>query len=218
MQSSKLEDISITRLSDEYANEAFLLACKVFVQSSVLHTAVGADLEEYQHYMRPSYDAMIAGGLSTVAINSQNNSVIACLIACDYNVQSAHPDGMPESAKPINALLNSLDAAYRQCRQIENGQYMLVDMATVHPAAEGRGIYTALRQATHQLGREAGFQRVVGELSSAATQQVCIKHFGHKVRAEIEYDSFRFEGQKPFAMIKQPKSIQLVEGELTDHQ
>jgi len=91
---------------------------------------------------------------------------------------------------------------------------MLVDMAVVSSMARGQGIYRKLRESAHLIGREAGFSRVIGELSSAATQQLCINRLKHKVCAEIVYSTYEYKNQKPFASIKEPKSIVLVEGDL----
>nr|MBX2838286.1 hypothetical protein [Gammaproteobacteria bacterium] len=60
----------------------------------------------------------------------------------------------------------------------------------------------------------AGFRSVVGELSSSATQHLCINKFGHTVQAEIAYESFMYEGENPFSKIKEPPSIILAEGDL----
>jgi len=87
-------------------------------------------------------------------------------------------------------------------------------MAVVSSSYRHRGVYRRLREVVHCVGHNAGFKRVVGELSSAATQRVCVAEFGHTVCAEIHYDAFEFSGRRPFCLIRDPCSIQLVEGEL----
>ena len=92
---------------------------------------------------------------------------------------------------------------------------MLVDLAVVKRQASGLGIYRQLREAAKQMAKIAGFKYVAGELSSPVTQHVCVNRMGHKVIAEIDYASFKYGGNYPFADINQPASIQLVEAELT---
>jgi len=41
-----------------------------------------------------------------------------------------------------------------------------------------------------------------------------VNEFGHTVIAEIQYGEFDFSGRRPFSIIRDPASIQLVEGEL----
>lgn len=87
-------------------------------------------------------------------------------------------------------------------------------MAVVKLKARGRGVYRKMREKAHQIGRESGFERVIGESSSAATQHLCINKFSHQVHAEIHYGTFTYKGQKPFAKINEPPSIMLAAGHL----
>jgi len=208
------DKVEISRLSERSSDEAFSLACNVFVDASVLHTAVGVTHAEYREYMRTSYEVMWRQGLSLVATDIQTGEIIGCLIACDYATQEQYTGNVPAKLKPVNALLKNLDNIYRENRQPEPGQCLLVDMAVVKPTASRRGIYRKLRERAHQVGLESGYTRVVGELSSAATQHLCVNQFNHKVRAEIQYAAFTYQGRQPFALIKDPASIMLVEGSL----
>lgn len=207
-------NVEISKLSRENSSPAFSLACKVFAQESVLHKATGVSIEDYREYLNAPFEAMREQQLSLVATDSTTKQVIGCLIACDYAIQIHNPIESPESVKPINALLQQLDKSYRETRRIIPGQFILVDMAIVSPGARGRSIYQKLREAAHLVARNAGYKWAVGELSSAATQRVCVNKFGHKVCAEIEYSSFEYSGRRPFSTIQAPPSIQLVEADL----
>jgi len=202
-------------LTEEHAREAFSLACEVFVKSSVLHASTDISVEEYRNYMSPSFQAMTDQGLSLVAVDTHKNELVGCLVACDYLTDGSELTDTPDSMKPINAILNDLDSIYRKKRpQLQYGQCMLVDIAAVSPASRGKGIYRLLRETAHQLGREKGFNYVVGELSSMATQRLCVDRFKHEIIAEIEYSTYEFMSRLPFSEIRTPQSILLVEGEL----
>jgi len=206
--------IYIERMTSEHAAKAFNIACDVFVNASVLHTAVGVTLEDYRRYMHTPFNAMQKQGLSLVAIDSRSNEIIGCLVACDYADQATNSIETPPVLRPVNALLCDLETRYRANRQINPGEYMLVDMAAVKPAARGLGLYSELRLAAHRIGQQSGFKRVVGELSSAATQHLCFNRLGHHICAEIHYASFEYSNHKPFASISEPPSIMLAEGKL----
>jgi len=209
-----LTEPKIECLTSESSAEAFSLVCKVFVEASVLHTAMNISIEEYREYMASSFEVMRNQNISLIAKDTRSDKLVGCLIACDYMTQTPVLTSIPDKLKPVNAILKSLDDIYRKNRQLEEGQCLLVDMAVVTPAARGQGIYRMLREAIHQLGREAGFSHVVGELSSAATQHLCVNRFKHKIRAEIEYSSFKYRNQNPFLSIKNPSSIVLADGDL----
>lgn len=206
--------VAISRLTPDACEAAFSLACQVFVDGSVLHQALGIPLDEYRAYFRGPFTTLLAHDLSLVAVDERDGTVLGCLLARDYAEPAPGDAPVPEKLEPLAALLHALEQRYRAIRSIAPGRCMLVDMAIVSPHAAGRGIYRRLRESAHRLGREAGFEQVVGELSSAATQHVCVNGFGHRVRAEIAYASFEHRGRRPFAAIREPVSIQLVEGDL----
>jgi len=89
-----------------------------------------------------------------------------------------------------------------------------VDMAAVSETMMGKGLYKTLRKAAQIRALQSGFTRIVGELSSAATQHVVLNQLGHRQIAEVIFNSFEFENQRPFHRIKEPRSIILAEGEL----
>ncbi len=210
-----LDDIDFVRLTQAHAEEAFAVTCDVFANSSVLHQAMDVGLAEYRHYLRASFDAIWRQNLSLVAIDRQYDHVVGCVVACDYFAQPDYPCDAPDSLKPIKALLRQLEALAADSRQRDAGHTLLVDMAIVKPEYRGRGIYRTLRERVHESGYNAGFTRVLGELSSTAAQRTCIEHFGHTVVAEIKFAEFEYEGCKPFACITDPPSLVLVEGPLT---
>ena len=214
MESNLVTGINICRLTVDKSDAALSLACQVFANGSVLHKALDISIEEYREYMRVPFELMLEQNLSLVAVEADTNMILGCLVACDYTFQVPNKTEVPAKLKPLAALLEELDRSYRKQRPMILGQSMFVDMAVVSPDATGRGIYRGLRETAHRIGRDVGFKRVIGKLSSAATQHVCVSRFGHRVCAEIEYASFLYRGQKPFAKICDPVSIQLVEGEL----
>ena len=164
--------------------------------------------------MREPFKAMWQQGLSLTAIDTTTNELAGCLLACDYTRQSQTTRPIPKPLKPVNALLQNIEKTYKQERSFATGEYLLVDMAVVKPDYEGHGIYRNLREYAHAIGVDAGFNWVIGELSSAATQHLCLEHFGHTIKVEIDYASFDYKGTKPFVCIEEPSSIILVEGAL----
>lgn len=215
MDTTLLKSVKIERLTESNYKEAFELVTEIFATSSVLHNAVGLEVDVYRTHMHDWFKYVSEQNLSIVAIDTQSDTVVGCLLACDYASANQFSQATPDKLKSINAILAALDDIYRTSRQIRPGECLLVDMAAVTASATGRGIYRALRERIHDMARAAGFRKVIGELSSTVTQQLCIKQFRHTVMAEIEYQSFRYNGVEPFASIQNPKSIILVEGDLT---
>ncbi len=206
--------ISINGIADELHDEVFSLICNVFAKNSVLHSALEISTKEYRCYAAPWFEAMVQQKFSLVALDENTQKVVGCLLACDYANQVSNPSAVPEKFRPLSALLSQLDHLYSTGGAPLPGERLLVDIAVVHPDAGGKGVYRQLRESVHHIARAAGFQLVIGELSSAATQYVCVNKMGQRICAEISYASFEYEGRRPFASISDPHGIQLVEAEL----
>jgi len=202
----------VTALRPEFAEQAFDLASEVFVSSSSLHRALGIELDAYRTYLRPSFMAMLRENLSVMFL--EDDRLVGCLIATElYDVAGVQVSDDPIFA-PIGALSAALCAEFLGSVTLTTGETVLIDMAVVAPRAEGRGVYQEMRHEAHRIAKAAGFQSVVGELSSPATQHVVLTQFGHKVVASQTCADFMYEGRKPFASITTPAEILLAQGAL----
>jgi len=186
--------------------------CREFVQGSVLHRATKVSLENYVEYMRCPFRDMVADGMSFVVVDSIDEKPVGCILACDYLTTTDSDVPAPREVEPISALLKTLEAPFEAQHSIVRGQVLKVDIAVVTKAAQRKGVYTRLRECVHARGIELGYASVVGELTSQATQTLCVDGFKHQVRNEIAYKDFVFEERYPFSSITSPDSVQLVEG------
>lgn len=197
--------------------QAFELLTRQFVEFSQPHRALGIELDEYRQYLEPSFRQTIEYGASYFAIDT-DGAVMGCVIACDYLTEAVSRRGTPlpvvRKMHPLQALLAQLNRAYLSHRRIADGDTLLVDMAAVDPRYGGRGVYTELREAVHERAREQGFRYVVGELSSAATQWVCIEKLEQQVIARLVFADFEYAGTRPFEKLLDPPEIVVVEGAL----
>jgi hypothetical protein len=206
---------SVLPLEPGRYREALAFVCREFVAGSVLHRATSIAADDYLGYLGGSFYTTADECLSFIAIEATTGNIVGCLLAGDFCASSAPGKITPPSLQPIRALLEELEAKYQRRTTVLAGSSLLVDIAVVSSNVRRQGLYARLRQAAHTLGALRGFTIVIGELSSAATQGLCVNKLGHRVACEIEYRSFAFEGRYPFRCIDSPKSIQLVEGLLT---
>ena len=210
----RLEDITIIPLHKQHEKDALTLVCNQFATGSVLHKAMDISVDEYKTHVQKTFSLVIEEGLSVVALDNTDGSVLGCLLATEFVALESDIKSLPPKFRPIKALLEKLESIYTQSRATTSGRTMLVDLAVVSDLARGRGIYSKLRSVAHEIGRQRQFEYVIGELSSAATQHLCVKKLGHSVKAEVAYADFDYEGAQPFKAIQNPLSIQLVEARL----
>ncbi len=189
---------------------AFDVATRAFVEGSALHRALGIGLAEYREYLRPSFMAMVAQGLSVCAV--EDDQVVGCMIAVDMH----GGDGSTATGAfaPLGALLDALGDAYRREGDFGPGEVVLVDIGAVAASHAGRGLYRAMRLTTQDRARERGFRRVVGELTSSATQHVVLGMPGQRQVAAIRFAEFCHDGAYPFAGITEPEAVVVAEGVL----
>lgn len=204
-------EIEIRPLESDLIEPAFALATRVFSAGSTVHRALGIGLEEYRAYLRASFEEMVAEGLSVAAIDAATGDMMGCMIVTDFHGQLTDNSCPPAKFAPLAALTGALCDQYAR---IGPGEVILVDMGAVSDKAAGMGAYQRMRAAVQNGARAKGYQRVVGELSSAATQHVVLNRLGHKKLAEIQFADFEFGGKRPFQTITDPPSILLTEGEL----
>ena len=211
-QTNYLMPIQFHPLTPTHQQAAFDLVTEVFVNASTLHKALNISLEEYRPYLKASYEDMASSGLSVVAIDTNTEKVIGCLIGCDFYDHIKNKSiALPKFA-PLSALSTALCQSFIEQRRPKLGEIAYLDMAAIAPAYLGQGIYQEMRRFAHANAKKLGFQSVIGELSSAATQHFVLKKLGHIKRAEVSFEHFEDNGTKPFQSIKEPKSIILAEG------
>ena len=205
-------------IDDALRDTAFDLATRVFVAGSTVHRALGIGLEEYRAYLAPSFDAMIAQGLSLAAFDADvevdGGKMVGCVIVTDFHAQPGEGTKVPPKFAPLTALTDALCAQYDAQRSPDRGKAILVDMGAVLPEHAGQGVYQTLRNAAQDHAKSHGYSKAIGELSSAATQHTVLNRLGHKKIAEIRFDTFEIAGAFPFQSITTPKSIVLTEGNL----
>ncbi len=206
--------ISLVPLPTNLREQALDFVCREFISGSVLHRAAGIEYDQYIEYMRQPFNAMVDEDISFIAIEKESDAIVGCLVAGDFALHTSEVQTVPEFIKPVAALLAELEKPYRKTRMPQLGSVLVVDLAVVSNRVKGQGIYTRLRGLAHDVGRDKGFEFVVGELSSLATQKMCVGKMGHRIMSEIFYDTFSYNGAFPFCDIDEPKSIQLVEGKL----
>ena len=202
---------SIALIDQTTASDVFEFVCREFVRGSELHRATGVGTEEYTEYFRAPFFEMIEEKLSFVTMDKNTGEVTACLLAGRFQPCDSALANTPRSIQPIKAILVELEKVCLPLLSQPLENTVLVDIAMVAPAVSGQGIYSGLRKALHQQAAARGFAGVVGELSSKATQVVCVQKLGHRLVGQVDYQSFEFNGAYPFAKIKNTDSIQLVE-------
>lgn len=209
----------ITTLASCHEPDLQSLLVNEFCPNSVLHRAAGISTVEYQQALTKSWNSTLcATELSPlVAVNTDTGQVIGGLIPAPFPTDFSALGSLSVKRKKVATLLHALEKQYLKKRP--SGQNaILVDIAVVSKAAGGHGIYQQLRRQIQQVAAAAGYTHIVGALSSAITQRVCVDKMQQQVVAEIVYAEYRLNGETPFSSITSTRSIQLVVSALAHEQ
>ena len=203
-------------LNESHSEQCLSLVIDHFCRQSTLHTAANVSSKELREYLSKHWYRYACEGPieSLVAVSDDGTEALGCVIARRFPTLIGSINNLPEKQKPITALLQALEAQFLEQSE-SSARSVLVDLAVVKESATRLGIYQNLRSVMHQRAAEAGYEKIYGQLTSVATQHVCVKKLEHKVVSEIRYQDFSYNGTRPFASIESPRSIQLVEGCLT---
>jgi GNAT superfamily N-acetyltransferase len=207
--------IELRPISPDMFAEALDYVSREFLAGSVLHQSLQISEAEYAQYLTGSVSDMIGQGASFAAMDCHSGRWVGCIFATELSKPASKHLLGPEIMLPIKRLLYELEFGYFNVRGDDELRTLLVDMAVVSPDMQGLGIYTRLRRAVHQRAVELGFEYVVGELASAAAQHLCVHKLGHRIIHEINFSDFVYNDKHPFADIKEPPSIQMVEYRFT---
>ncbi len=77
----------IQSLDGSRAEQAFALASLNFATQSVLHKALGTDLEECRAYLRPTFLDDLGDGLSLMATGPGSGELMGTLVVRDFRKQ-----------------------------------------------------------------------------------------------------------------------------------
>ena len=74
----------ICPINETWTASAFELATEVFLRYSNLHKVVGADLVSYRAYVAAGFYRHVADGLSLMAVDRRENTVMGVPIVCNF--------------------------------------------------------------------------------------------------------------------------------------
>lgn len=186
-----------------------------FCEHEPLTPTLGIGLEDMRQFTTALCNKAVGEDLSVVIEEGTTNQIIGCVVLADLTAEP--PPGFESFAKPfapILGLLEQLEAWY--LRQLTPGppRVLHLFMAALDLRYSRTGLGTRFLPSVFEPGKRQGFESVICEATGIASQTVC-RNAGMRPLHTIEYGSFEFEGERPFASIQQPPGCVLFEKALT---
>ncbi len=220
------------RLSAANLEEAALLAVDVLGGDSPVHAHLHADIALARKAARIEHAHFVEEGLSVVARDRSTSRLVGFRFARDYAsyygfvgrsiVALCHALDrrriharllLPRRIRELAPWIVATDAMHRCWRDDvfggslpRPGKVVLLHGGGVARSAERRGLLVRMTEVSERLACERGFERAVVICTGARSQALLRDRMGYRPRVEIAYDEMRFQRERPFVGIRNPRT------------
>ena len=178
---------------------------KAFTNSDPMAVTQQLSVKEFADYVELIGKWIEEQQLTVIAKDKMTDEVAGVVIAgdfaSDFPLTPENSEHLSNKLEPIIELLESLEAQYKQGRQIQAGEYLYIHMLAVSPKYQRKKIAQNSIEVCLNNGIEKGFIYAFTEAANSVSQHVFGK-LGFIPRHEISYQQFTYQGQKVFASIK----------------
>ncbi len=166
-------------------------------------------VDRMANYLRSLGPVLAQEELAVVARDIKTDEIVAALITRDFTDMLSD-----EGEGPINAILNALDRQYIQTRTIRRGEYVHLNLLAVARQHTGRAVAQNVVRLCLENGIRKGYRTAVTEATGLVSQHLFRETHGFVARHEISYQTFIYQGRRPFASIKKHPSVILMDKSL----
>ncbi len=173
--------------------------------------SLGLSLDAYYAYTKKVCERAVSDNLTIVATTEHHGILGFCInedlaSAPSYSQEPIHPKMLP-----LVAFLEELDHRYFEKRgKPIAGEVFHLYMLGVAPAFRRQGMARELLEQSFRVARSAHFQSAVAEATGVHSQAM-LKSLEFTEVAKVDYPSFQYHGQRPFALLEKPASCKLME-------
>ncbi len=153
----------------------------------------------------------LADGLTVVARAGDSGELAGVMLSDDFAAASiVDLHRVSRKFRPIFAMLDTLDAHYRDGRTIVPGQHLHLFMLAVDSRFAGQGIAQGLVETCMEYGRRKGYRHAVTEATGVVSQRV-FRKLAFEERFRVSYRDYRYQGRAVFASIVGHEGAALME-------
>jgi hypothetical protein len=182
------------------------VVAEAFAEYEPMMVSQNIPVDRMEEYLRSFGPLLAQEKLAGVARDIETDEVVGALITRDFvDMLSDEGEG------PINAILNALDRKYTRTRTIRRGKYLHLNLLAVARQHTGRAVAQNVVRLCLENGVQKGYRTAVTEATGLVSQHIFRETHGFVARHEIAYQTFRYQGRRPFASIKEHRSVILMD-------
>jgi ribosomal protein S18 acetylase RimI-like enzyme len=183
-------------------DEMAVVVAKAFTRFEPMAVAQDFSFEEFVDFVKLFGPKAAQEELTVLARDQETGQVIGALITDD--LASTPPEAfehLGEKFGPILALLDALDAQYKQGRSLRVGEYLHLFMIAVMHQHTSKKVAQNLIRVCLENGLRKGYKTAVTEATGVISQHI-LRKCGFVDRLEIPYKTFTYQGSWVFASIE----------------
>jgi len=153
-------------------------------------------------------------GMSIVAIDTTDGSIIGCCINKDFTMQPMCGDTDHSDALAVFDLVDKLDDTVPELNNLKVGEMFHVYIVAVDRDHTKLNIGLNLVNKAEELARAGNFKQILAEVTGPISQHIFIDNCGYKEIGRVNYCDFEYHGKKVFECIKSVEACLLVRKDL----
>ncbi|MDJ0591666.1 MAG: GNAT family N-acetyltransferase [Pleurocapsa sp. MO_226.B13] len=173
-----------------------------FSNSEPMAVTQGISLSEMTDLAKQIAHQAVSESLSIVAKSQETQAIIGVLLANDWGAISSEEITLPtDKFNPILALLDGLDAQYKQGKSIGVNEYLHHEFLAVSQQHRGKNIAHNLVEIALENAINKGYRKAVVTANNPTSQHIHRK-FGFQDFVDVSYKIFTYKGQKVFSSLE----------------
>ncbi len=168
--------------------------------------------DDYKIFARLFCEKAVADGLSVVAVDDDSGDVMGFMLSDDFMDDPPDLGNVNKGFGPILTLLDDLDNKYKDANDIQSGELLHLFMLGISDKFAGSGVGKSITIEGMKLAQSKGFKGCILEATGVVSQHIA-KKSGFEELDEVQYESFKFDGEAVFADIQGHVSCKLMKME-----
>lgn len=195
-------------------HEMAVITAESFAQYEPITSSLRIPSEAFMDFVRLRWPKAEQEELTVIARNQDTNQIIGAMIADDFAIKP--PDAIRHlggNFEPVWAILDELDAQYKQGKILPKGEYLHLLMLAIDERQTRKNVAKNLVKTCLEHSIRKGYKTAVVEATGKVSQHI-LRKIGFVDCFIIPYKNFTFQGIRVFESIKDHDSVILMDKSL----
>lgn len=207
---NEMEGVRYELLTKDTLNRTAVMTAEAFAFHDPVITSLRIPSGDFAEFVR-LLGLRAEEELTVIATDLKSGQIIGAMITDDFAINPpAKIKQLGEKFEPLWALLDELDAEYKQRRILPTGKYLHFFLLAVNHQYSGKHVAQNLVQVCLENGVKKSYEVGVVEATSLVSQHI-FRKFGFVDRFEVPYQTFAYQDRRILESIQGDHGIILMD-------